>query len=95
MRFLEIVDPGKRKIVLTFHFDLGYRTVMQRFSSMPIPNLSEMTNSEKDQLILKLIERLAAYENMVVKDSRNSSKPPSTDGLKRRPKSLKKKVVQR
>lgn len=64
---------------------------MQKLHSMPIPNLSGMTSSEKDELIMKLIERLAAYENMVAKDSSNSSKPPSTDGLKRRPKSLKKK----
>ena len=81
--------------MLAFQSEVGYLTVMQKLPSMPIPNLSEMTNSEKDELILKLIERLAAYENMVIKDSRNSSKPPSTDGLKRRPKSLKKKVVQR
>ena len=85
----------KEKIVLAFHEKFGYLTVMQKLHSMPIPNLSGMTSSEKDELIMKLIERLAAYENMVAKDSSNSSKPPSTDGLKRRPKSLKKKVVQR
>jgi len=53
------------------------------------PNLSEMTHVEKDTLILALLERLAALENKVSKDSHNSSKPPSSDGLQRRPKSLK------
>ena len=55
----------------------------------PPPNLSEMTHVEKDTLILALLERLAALENKVNKDSHNSSKPPSSDGLQRRPKSLK------
>jgi transposase len=55
----------------------------------PLPNLSEMTHAEKDALILALLERLAAIEGKLPKDSHNSSKPPSSDGLKRRPKSLK------
>lgn len=53
------------------------------------PNLSDMTHAEKDALILALLERLAALENKVDKNSHNSSKPPSSDGLQRRPKSLK------
>lgn len=56
---------------------------------LPTPNLSEMTHSEKDALILALLERLAALENRVNKDSHNSSKAPSSDGPQRRPKSLK------
>jgi transposase len=48
-----------------------------------------MTHAEKDALILALLERLAALENKINKDSHNSSKPPSSDGLQRRPKSLK------
>jgi transposase len=55
----------------------------------PTPNLSEMTHAEKDALILALLERLAALENRVSKDSHNSNNAPSSDGPQRRPKSLK------
>jgi transposase len=59
--------------------------------TLPTPNLSELTHAEKDALIVALLERLAALENKTGKDSHNSSKPPSSDGLQRRPKSLKEK----
>lgn len=50
-----------------------------------LPNLSEMTHAEKDALILELLKRLS----IIPKDSHNSGKPPSSDGFKRKPKSLK------
>lgn len=41
--------------------------------------LDAMSHAEKDALILRLEE----LENKVVKNSRNSSKPPSSDGLRK------------
>ncbi|MGV0028158.1 DUF6444 domain-containing protein [Phormidesmis priestleyi] len=40
------------------------------------------------QRIAKLEERVEQLENQVGKNSRNSSKPPSSDGFKPKPKSL-------
>jgi transposase len=52
-------------------------------------DLDCMSHAEKDALILKLFDvledlecRLKAIEEKVEKTSRNSSKPPSLDGLK-------------
>lgn len=60
-----------------------------------IPDLKELSNEQKDVLIVELISslnamsvRMNALEARLIKDSHNSSKPPSTDGLKRKPKSL-------
>jgi transposase len=41
--------------------------------------------AEAYQQIMQLTERLRQVEGQVAKDSHNSSKPPSSDGLKRRP----------
>src|SRR5437870_1704335 len=54
----------------------------------PPPDLSALTNAEKDTLILTLLARLEALESMVRKDSHNSSKPPSSDGLGKKTRSL-------
>ena len=43
------------------------------------------------QRIIKLEARLSALEDQSNKDSHNSSKPPSSDGFKKRPKSLRQK----
>lgn len=59
----------------------------------PTPaELDQMSAAEKDALILKLFDllemlekRLAEVEKKVEKNSRNSGKPPSSDGLKRQP----------
>lgn len=59
----------------------------------PTPaELDQMSAAEKDVLILKLFDllevlekRLAEVEKTVEKNSRNSGKPPSSDGLKRQP----------
>lgn len=53
-----------------------------------MPNLKDLTPEQKDALIMDLVRRLNALEARLEKDSHNSSKPPSTDGLKRKPKSL-------
>lgn len=52
--------------------------------------LDRMSHAEKDAVILKLFDlldgmekRLQEIERKVEKTSRNSSKPPSSDGLKR------------
>jgi transposase len=57
----------------------------------PTPaELKQMSHAEKDALIMKLFDlleglekRLAEVERKVQKTSRNSSRPPSSDGLKR------------
>ncbi|MBC3921170.1 IS66 family transposase [Undibacterium sp. CY18W] len=60
-----------------------------------IPDLRELSGEQKDVLIVELIStlnamavRINALEARLIKDSHNSSKPPSTDGLQRKPKSL-------
>lgn len=54
----------------------------------PGPDLSGLTHEEKDILILTLLARLDALESKVHKDSHNSSKPPSSDGLTKKTRSL-------
>ena len=51
------------------------------------PDLSTLSSEEKDALILALWDRLDRLEAMLLKNSSNSSKPPSSDGFKRKPKS--------
>src|SRR5260370_18256491 len=53
-----------------------------------LPDLSTLTHAEKDALILSLFARLEALETMVRKDSHNSTKPPSSDGFVKNPRSL-------
>jgi transposase len=47
--------------------------------------------TQRDQLIAKLEQRLAALEEQLVKNSHNSHLPPSSDRFVRQPKSLRKK----
>ena len=54
----------------------------------PAPDLSGLTHEQKDILILALLARLDALESKVNKDSHNSSKPPSSDGLAKKTRSL-------
>lgn len=63
---------------------------MQKLRRPTPAELNQMSHAEKDALILKLFDRLeglekrlAEVERQVQKTSRNSSKPPSSDGLKR------------
>ncbi|CAN7716483.1 transposase [Caballeronia sp. LjRoot34] len=51
-----------------------------------MPNLKNLTDEQKDALIIELVRRLNEIEAKLEKDSHNSSKPPSSDGLKRKPK---------
>lgn len=52
------------------------------------PDLSGLTHEDKDRLILALLARLDALESKVTKNSHNSSKPPSSDGLAKKTSSL-------
>ena len=52
------------------------------------PNLTGLTHEQKDILILTLLARLEALESKVNKNSSNSSKPPSSDGLAKKTSSL-------
>jgi transposase len=54
----------------------------------PPPELAGLTHAEKDVIILTLWARLEALESKANKDSRNSSKPPSSDGLAKKTRSL-------
>jgi transposase len=51
-----------------------------------VPNLKNLTDEQKDALIIDLVRRLNEIEAKLEKDSHNSSKPPSSDGLRRKPK---------
>src|SRR3970040_969006 len=67
-----------------------------------LPDLSRLSVAEKDALIFALFEqgerltamvevlsaRVRELEGLLRKDSHNSSKPPSSDGLAKKPKSL-------
>ena len=56
----------------------------------PPVDLKDLTHEQKDALILELVARITVLEEILSKDSHNSSKPPSSDGFKRKPKSLRK-----
>lgn len=47
----------------------------------PSPDLTGLSHEQKDILILTLLARLEALESQVNKNSNNSGKPPSSDGL--------------
>src|SRR3984893_13712303 len=53
-----------------------------------MPDIEDLTHEQKDALIIDLVRRLNELEAKLEKDSHNSSKPPSSDGPKRKPKSL-------
>ena len=57
--------------------------------------LKKLTEAEKDELILALIAKIAELEARLNQNSSNSSKPPSSDGFKKVPKSLRKPSVKR
>ena len=47
------------------------------------PDFSALTRGELESVVLTLWERLEALESKVAKNSRNSSQPPSSDGLRK------------
>lgn len=62
---------------------------------LEVPDLKAMTNEQKDAFIIELVslvnsllKRVDELEARLDKDSHNSSRPPSSDGLRRKPKSL-------
>lgn len=62
---------------------------------LQVPDLKSMTHEQKDAFIIELVatvnallKRVEELEARLGKDSHNSSKPPSSDGLRRKPKSL-------
>lgn len=57
-------------------------------TKLPCPDLSGLTHEEKDILIVTLLARLEVLESKVNKKSHNSSKPPSSDGLAKKTRSL-------
>jgi transposase len=44
-------------------------------------NLQALSHEQKDELIKTLVKRIEELESHLGKNSRNSSKPPSSDGL--------------
>src|SRR5262245_23372911 len=50
----------------------------------------EVENAQQREQIALLLARVQEREARLAKDSHNSSKPPSSDGLRRKPKSLRK-----
>jgi transposase len=68
---------------------------VKKYAELQVPDLKTMTHEQKDALIIELIgivnnllRRVSELEARLEKDSHNSSKPPSSDGLRRKPKSL-------
>jgi len=52
----------------------------------PRPDLTQLSDTDKDRLIDVLFERMDALEAKLGMNSQNSSKPPSSDGLTKKPK---------
>ncbi|MFM9435419.1 hypothetical protein ACFDR9_002488 [Janthinobacterium sp. CG_23.3] len=52
----------------------------------PRPDLTHLSEQDKDRLIDALFARLDAVEARLGMNSENSSKPPSTDGLAKKKK---------
>ncbi|WP_307726915.1 DUF6444 domain-containing protein, partial [Massilia psychrophila] len=58
------------------------RSIMLVMKKKPsLPDLTDLTRGELEVIIVTLWDRLVALETKVDKNSSNSSKPPSSDGL--------------
>jgi transposase len=53
-----------------------------------LPDISTLSSHQKDELIRQLRARIAELEARLTKNSHNSSKPPSSDGLAKKTQSL-------
>ena len=54
--------------------------------------LKQLSKDELIEIILQLLPRIQELEDQIAKNSNNSGKPPSSDGLNRKPKSLRQKT---
>ena len=54
--------------------------------------LKQLSKDELIEIILQLLPRIQKLEDQIAKNSNNSGKPPSSDGLNRKPKSLRQKT---
>ena len=53
-----------------------------------MPDVIRLTDEEKNTLIIRLVNRVNELEGQINKNSKNSSKPPSSDGHNKKTKSL-------
>ncbi len=66
---------------------------MKRSTAITREQLESLSKSELIDMIMELLPRIQKLEDQVAKNSSNSGKPPSSDGLKKgKPKSLRKKT---
>ena len=72
-------DSQHRREMISRIYDQGREAVIEYFERLLI-EMQEVSRRQE--------ERIKALENQVSKDSHNSNKPPSSDGLQRTPKSL-------
>ena len=81
-----LFSPYERQKLVVNNYDHAHHAGMATKPSSP--DFTGLTYEQKDILILTLLARLEALESKVNKNSCNSSKPPSSDGLAKKTSSL-------